>query len=82
MLNEVRAGVRALFEESKGKLRSINEYQVEEKIKLAHRKMLATLPPKAPEPEPERDFSPEAIARRKALSAEMLGKAGKSAKIS
>ena len=38
-------------------------------------------PPKAPEPEPERDFSPEAIARRKALSAEILGKAGKSVKI-
>ena len=34
-------------------------------------------PPKPPEPEPERDFSPEAVARRKALSVELLGKSVK-----
>jgi hypothetical protein len=77
-LQEVRDGIRSLFAAHKGKLRSINEYQVQEQICLAHRKLLETLPQKTPEPEPERDFSPEAVARRQALSAELLGKSGKS----
>lgn len=78
LLHEVEDAIHALFMASKGNLRSINEYQVQEQIRLAHRNLLATLPQKTPEPEPERDFSPEAVARRQAQSAELLGKAGKS----
>lgn len=72
-LDEVRAGVRAVFEASKGKLRSINEFQVQEQIRLAHRRIVASLPKAAPSPEPERDFSPEAVERRRSQAARLLG---------
>jgi len=50
---EVRDGVAAVFAASGGKLKSINEFQVQEQIRLAHREFVATLP-KQSEPEPER----------------------------
>jgi hypothetical protein len=74
-LAEVRAAVRAVFEESKGKLRSINEYQVQEQIKLAHRKLLATLPPKAPEP-PKKPLTPEELEQRRIRAAKIMAAAG------
>ena len=77
-LDEVRYGVRAVFAASKGKARSINEFQVQEQIRMAHRRMIDGLPKSAPNPEPERDNSPEAVERRRALSAELLGGAASS----
>lgn len=67
-LDEVRAGVRAVFEASKGKARSINEFQVQEQIRLAHRRIIDGLPNSVPPPEPERDFSPEAVERRRQIA--------------
>jgi len=77
-LDEVRAGVRAVFEASKGRARSINEFQVQDQIRLAHRRIIDGLPKDTPPPEPERDNSPEAVERRRALSAELLGGAASS----
>ena len=73
-LDEVRAGVCAVFAASNGKLRSINEYQVQEQIVLEHGQVLDRLPNQPPAPEAERDFSPEAVARRKAHSDKLLGR--------
>ena len=50
---EVRDGVAAVFAASGGKLKSINEFQVQEKIREAHMRIVASLPKTAP-PEPER----------------------------
>lgn len=52
-LAEVRSGVAAVFAASGGKLKSINEFQVQAEIKKAHRDFLATLP-KQSDPEHER----------------------------
>ena len=68
-LAEVRDGVAAVFAASGGKLKSINEFQVQEQIKQAHRHFLASLP-KGAEPEPER----KPIDR--AAAAEILAQAG------
>lgn len=76
-LDEVQAGIHAVFVATKGALRSINEYQVEAQIKLAHRIALDALP-KDDGPGREPDNSPEAVARRRALSEELLGKAASS----
>lgn len=73
-VDEVRAGVRAVFEASKGKVRSINEFQVQEQIRLAHKRQLERLPRRPPAPEPKRDFSPEVVANRKAFAKEVLRK--------
>jgi hypothetical protein len=50
-LAEVRAGVAAVFAASGGKLKSINEFQVQEKIREAHAQIVARLPKQEPEPE-------------------------------
>ena len=68
-LAEVKAGVAALFAAAGGKLKSINEFQVQEQIKQAHRQVLASLP-KDVEPEPER----KPVDRERA--AEILAQAG------
>lgn len=47
-LQEVRDAVAALFTISNGRLRSLNEFQVEEHIRIEHRRQLALLP-KMPE---------------------------------
>ena len=47
---EVRDGVAAVFAASGGKLKSINEFQVQEKIREAHMRIVASLPKTAPEP--------------------------------
>jgi microcompartment protein CcmL/EutN len=60
-LAEVRAGVAAVFAASSGKLKSINEYQVQAEIKKAHREFLATLPKQEPEPE-RKQVDPETAA--------------------
>lgn len=43
-LQEVRDGVAKVFEDAKGKLRSINEFQVQEAIMAQHARDLAALP--------------------------------------
>ena len=50
-LAEVKAGVAAVFAASGGKLKSINEFQVQDQIKRAHRELIAALPKETPEPE-------------------------------
>ncbi|MDD7973432.1 hypothetical protein [Roseinatronobacter alkalisoli] len=52
-LDEVRGGVAAVFAASGGRLKSINEFQVQDQIQKAHKRFLATLPKQA-EPDPER----------------------------
>ncbi len=49
-LQEVRDGVAALFRASKGKLRSLNEFQVEEHIRIEHLRQIAMLPKTPAEP--------------------------------
>ena len=71
-LAEVRDGIRALFAASNGNLRSLNEHQVKDRIEINQRRLVESLPRKA-DLEPGRDFSPEAVARRRAVSAELLG---------
>lgn len=73
LLAEVELGVRDVFTEAKGKLRSINEFQVRAAIEKRHSEKVASLPKEAPSQDDERDFSPEALARRRALSVELLG---------
>jgi hypothetical protein len=51
---EVRDGVAAVFAASGGRLKSINEFQVQEKIKEAHMRVVASLPKAQPEPERQR----------------------------
>jgi len=51
---EVREGVAAVFAASGGRLKSINEFQVQEKIVEAHKRIVAALPAERPEPERER----------------------------
>ena len=43
-LLEVRNGIAAVFEAAKGRLRSINEFEVEAAIKAQHRRDVAALP--------------------------------------
>ena len=68
-LDEVRSGVAAVFAASGGKLKSINEFQVQEQIKREHREFLASLPKQA-------DQEPERKPVDRALAAEILAKAG------
>lgn len=70
-LDEVRAGIRAVFSEAKGKLSSINEFQVEHQIKLAHARLIAAMPRKAEHVAPSRLTDEEKAARR-ALVAELM----------
>ena len=71
-LAEVRAGVAAVFYASGGKLKSINEYQVQDKILEAHRLAVSSLPKQEPEPERENLTAEE----RKAIAARVLSQAG------
>lgn len=50
-MQEVRDGVAAVFEASGGKIRSINEYQVQAQIKAARHIEFQGLPKQAPAPE-------------------------------
>lgn len=62
-LEEVRQGITALFRESGGRLRSINEFQVEAMIRRAQREMLSKLPnAPAQDPVPIKVVSPERAA--------------------
>ena len=62
-LGEVRKGVAEVFAASGGKLKSINEFRVQEQIKKAHRELLAKLP-KEPEPPREAErIAPDTAAR-------------------
>lgn len=70
-LDEVRAGVADVFAETSGRLRSINEYQVKAAIEKRHALIVKSLPSQT-EPDPGWDLSPEAVARRRALAAELL----------
>jgi len=53
-ISEVREGVAAVFAASGGRLKSINEFQVQEKIVEAHKRVVASLPAERPEPERQR----------------------------
>ena len=57
-LDEVRAGIGAVFAASGGKLRSINEYQVQEQILREHRRIAASLP-REELAEPRHETAPE-----------------------
>lgn len=70
-LQEVKAGVEQVFTQAEGKLRTINEHMVEAQI-LKRRKQILNSLPSDPDPEPERDFSPEAVAKRRACADEIL----------
>jgi hypothetical protein len=62
-LDEVRDGIRAVFEANGGRMKSINEFQVQEQIRIAHRKRVAAMP-RDLSPEPERKpVDMEAAAR-------------------
>jgi len=69
-LAEVRAGVDAVFSASGGKLKSINEFQVQAEIRKSHREFLATLPKRAEAPEPPT----ERVSKERA--AEIIAQAG------
>jgi isocitrate lyase len=67
-LDEVRQGIKAVFDAAKGKLRSINEFQVKAEIQKEHARIVAALPrAAAPEPiaeitEAEREHRAKVIA--------------------
>ncbi len=75
-LAEVKQGVKDLFSAHKGKLRSINEYQVEEQITFRHRAITARLTEqdKIREQMEARkpDLTDEEIARRKQVAADAM----------
>jgi hypothetical protein len=72
-LKEIKDGIHSFLTKTKGSQRSINEYQVKHEIDQAHKRLVKLLPEKR-QLENARDFSPEAIARRRALSAKLFGK--------
>lgn len=63
-LDEVRMGVRAVFDAAGGNIRSINEHQVKAKIQQEHARQVQSLPRNEPEPHIPRDNSPEAVRKR------------------
>ena len=75
-LEEVQQGINDVFMEVGGKLRSINEFQVEAAILKEHQRQVSKLPKQAEEPEPERDFSPETVAERRKAANQILKEYG------
>lgn len=76
-LDEVRRGVRAVFDAAGGKLRSINEFQVKAEIQKEHARIVSALP-RASAPEPIVEITEEERQRRAAIVASaMKGFGGK-----
>lgn len=63
LISEVEDGIKALFVASKGKLRSINEFQVQDQVEIALARQVAKLPAD-PSPPLGANKNPDAEARR------------------